>query len=283
MAAGTAAKNPTMQSFFAPAEVEPFSSFNQVMFWYCDGGLWAGSRPEPIQTPSGPIFMQGKNILALQLDTLLQPPYTLSSAKQVLVTGGSAGGWATFMHADYLASRMPASVTKFLAAPASGWWAGVPGKLGATDFMGSMVEFNELHRPSQAGPPACLEQLSPQERWQCMFSDYAYSYSKTPMFVMQVTDHFIAMQNTTSASLAGKNMHCVNFGLSDAECTQEDVSRLNGLLSNLVANLHGKDKFHRPGEGFFLTSCGEHGFYRSANFRRLFLDVLRRAWLLQVR
>jgi O-palmitoleoyl-L-serine hydrolase len=38
----------------------------------------------------------------------------------VLLTGCSAGGLATYLHADYVASIVPASVTKYRVAPISG-------------------------------------------------------------------------------------------------------------------------------------------------------------------
>ncbi len=44
----------------------------------------------------------------------------------MLLSGCSAGGLSTYLHADYVASLLPASVTTFKAAPVSGFFLDHP-------------------------------------------------------------------------------------------------------------------------------------------------------------
>jgi hypothetical protein len=46
----------------------------------------------------------------------------LDAATEVLLSGGSAGGLSTYLHADHIGSRLPKSVTKYRAAPNSGFF-----------------------------------------------------------------------------------------------------------------------------------------------------------------
>jgi O-palmitoleoyl-L-serine hydrolase len=49
----------------------------------------------------------------------------MASAKQVVLKGCSAGGLATYLHADYFGSKLSPS-TRFVAAPGAGFFLDAP-------------------------------------------------------------------------------------------------------------------------------------------------------------
>ena len=56
-------------------------------------------------------YFRGKRVLDAVLDVLLTD-HGLSQAEEVLLSGGSAGGLSTYLHADDVKTRLPSTVTK---------------------------------------------------------------------------------------------------------------------------------------------------------------------------
>jgi len=249
---------------------DPFVNFNQVLIWYCDGGVFAGNRTEPLITRSGKtVYLRGRRILELVIDTLKEERFGMSAATEVLLTGGSAGGWATFMHADYVRERLPASITKLRAAPMSAWWAHTPGWGMSGDFLPSMEVFRDLHGMHDIGPKRCREQEPKDQAWRCMFSDYSWAYSATPIFLLQVTDAFVAGENVTLARTSQVNSKCALHFLDPEICERETVTKINSLVGGLVQHLQSVASTSSPGRGSrgaFISSCNEHTFYHTSGF-----------------
>jgi hypothetical protein len=68
------------------------------------------------------LYFRGKRVMDALLEVLLLE-HGLSQAEEVLLSGGSAGGLSTYLHADYVKTKMPATVKKYKAAPNSGFFA----------------------------------------------------------------------------------------------------------------------------------------------------------------
>lgn len=252
-----------------------FKSYHHVVLWYCDGGVFAGDREEPVQWPDPwdksknmTLYFRGRRVLDFMMDSLKQPPFGLSSATEVLLTGGSSGGYSAYLHADKVAAHMPAFVKRFGVAPINGWFAHVPGffQLATRNFMEEFAHFSEMQNLVGSGAPGCYEALPKEEHFKCVFTDYSYAYSKAPIFPMQALDVFIASQNETSSAFALANVQCMMQHLKVAACEPGVVSRLNGVMSGVVAAITRAKKSQGPSAGGFLTSCGGHTLYESPMF-----------------
>jgi len=260
---------------FAKSE---FASYNHVVLWYCDGGAFAGDRADPVAVPDPwdaskniTLYFRGARVLDFMFDSLKKSPFGLNDATEVLLTGGSAGAFSAYMHADKIAKMLPASVTKFRVAPINGWFAYVPGffQQAQRNFLQEFFYFYHMQNLTGAGPAACHAALPKAERIKCVFTDYSYTYSKTPMFPMQALDMFVASSNTSSPDFALSNLNCVMKQLDEKVCTTEDVGRLATHLDNLQQVFKGSEKSQRPGEGGFLTSCNGHRLYESPLFYKV--------------
>mmetsp|Transcript_40380 Transcript_40380/g.111276 ORF Transcript_40380/g.111276 Transcript_40380/m.111276 type:complete len:435 (+) Transcript_40380:67-1371(+) len=265
------------------ARGQPFSAFNQVLLWYCDGGMFAGTRDEPIQTASGPLYFQGRRILVHMLD-VLKANFGMNTATEVLLTGGSAGGWATYLHADFVAQQMPSTVTKFRAAPMDGWWPELPAWGVNGKFIDDVHGMFTLHNMEGVGSEGCRNRLPEADRWRCMFTDHSYAGSKAHFFVIQALDGFVGAQNLTVANSAYSASKCANGLLSPSICTSQDIMNMNIRLATLKPYFDTFDKSRSTGQGFFLTSCNDHVFYRTDKFNMYAsngvtpMEALRKWW-----
>jgi hypothetical protein len=89
---------------------------------YCDGGSWAGNATKPVvakpssNAPARTIYYRGRLLLDALYDHLLGTG--LSDASELLFAGCSAGGLTVYMHADYIAARMPETIKTVALADA---------------------------------------------------------------------------------------------------------------------------------------------------------------------
>lgn len=74
-----------------------FCNYNRVAMKYCDGNSFSSDRELVVNGTR--LYMRGRRILDAVFRTLFK--IGLAAAKNVLLTGCSAGGLATYLHADY--------------------------------------------------------------------------------------------------------------------------------------------------------------------------------------
>lgn len=132
------------------------------------------------------VYYRGQRILWATLTALLD--LGLSSASTVLFSGCSAGGLATFLHADavgaWLAKNAP-TVTKFRAVPISGFFLLHKSVEGKPVYQEEMALTFVTHNASGGVNAACISGMAnPVERWRCMMANYTYTHITTPTFVL---------------------------------------------------------------------------------------------------
>lgn len=86
-----------------------FCNFNRVYMAYCDGNSFSGNRDEAVVVGGKPLYFRGRRILDAVLSYLMEN-YNLGAAENVLLTGCSAGGLATYLHTDYVGDTLKAKV-----------------------------------------------------------------------------------------------------------------------------------------------------------------------------
>eukprot|EP00659_Diplonema_papillatum_P011358 gene11358-17474_t len=154
-----------------------------VDFLYCDGASFSGNALEPLQyNASFKMYYRGSRNMDVGLDFLLAH-YGLANADTVVVTGRSAGGLATFLHTDHIASRLPAA-TRVVGNPTCGFFIdhGNDGyKPPSVTYPSRMQAVFEMQNASSSLSPECQKDLG----WQCIMAPHAVKYIKTPMFISQ--------------------------------------------------------------------------------------------------
>lgn len=101
-------------------------NWNAVFLRYCDGGSFSGSNATavPFQSnTSSQMWFRGKHILKAMQDDLFKNR-GLAASTDVVISGCSAGGLATYLHVDNWADRLAAAAptAKVRGMPDSGFF-----------------------------------------------------------------------------------------------------------------------------------------------------------------
>eukprot|EP00435_Cladocopium_sp_Y103_P017605 s551_g4.t1 len=126
-------------------------NWNMVFMTYCDGGSFSGNNQTVTVYKNQSLFFRGKRI------------------REAIAEDGfscSAGGLATFLHADQWCDRLHADKpsAKCAALPDSGtYW---------------------IQNATAGVDPKCIA-AHPGQEWQCMFAEHASEHIGTPLFALQ--------------------------------------------------------------------------------------------------
>lgn len=169
-----------------------FAGFGVAYARYCDGGSFSGTMTTPDIALNGtpPLYYAGKFNLDAVLGDLVAS-HGVGSFQNVILSGCSAGGMACFIHCDYVANwfkRVNTSIGVRCICDA-GLFIDVPTVTGAGNVM--RERFYDLADKMKTKPslnPACIR-AEPDWR-ECMFSETALKYTKTPLFTMNSMYNF---------------------------------------------------------------------------------------------
>lgn len=86
---------------------------------YCDGGFQIGDVTAPVPAPDGTLYYRGARIVRAAMAAFLaNATVGLAAATDVVISGCSAGGVSTFIHADAWAAALPAARVRVPTPPA---------------------------------------------------------------------------------------------------------------------------------------------------------------------
>ena len=86
-----------------------FCEWSVAYIYYCDGHSFSGDVEQPVEVDGGqvsPIYFRGRRLLDANIAHLLDAR-GMGSASRVVLAGHSAGGLATYLHADCVRSMLP--------------------------------------------------------------------------------------------------------------------------------------------------------------------------------
>ena len=174
----------------------PYDDATIVYNKYCDGGSWTGALSNPPRVVENTtLYYRGRGLLDGIFDELYTN-HSLSAAKEVTLSGCSAGGLTTYVHADAVAARVQArSPNAKTVAVADAMFS-----LDHDDFAkdGHWPRFMQWvysnMDPSGASVnEACVVAMAAKygvpagnrsEGWRCMFGASIINYLATPTFVL---------------------------------------------------------------------------------------------------
>ena len=249
-----------------PSRNPLFYDWNQVLFAYCDGASFTGDREDPIEVQGKKIYFRGFRILKALVKNLLDVQ-GMSKATDVLLTGCSAGGLSTFLHADHVHNMLPAGVT-FKAAPMSGYFLNHANDEGITVYPDEMKKVFEMHQASAGLPAACLGSRPQTLSWTCLFASEVYPFVQSPIFVINSMYDSWSMMCIFDAEPVqpGRmdNGNCTaiaawNDCLSQRQCTVQQIQHITDTWGNVFSSsISSSVTFTKNGNGAFLFSCYIH-------------------------
>ena len=250
-----------------PAVNPLMASWNHVVLWYCDGASFSGDKTEPYHYPqtNQTLYFRGKRNLDAMIQTLIED-HGLNKAEEVLLSGGSAGGLSTYLHADYVGTKLPRTVKKYKAAPNSGFFSLHATAAGEMQYPDEMKYVYSMQNSTNGVNAHCKEAMAGSgEEWKCIFANFSYAHSTTKMFPLQSGTDSWQMGNIWEGDKG-----CIGSKL--VNCTAEEIADLNSYSESLVQDYKRTDKWGSPGEGGFVESCLEHVAAQGTAFDRYAID-----------
>lgn len=239
------------------ASVNPdWYNANAVFVGYCDGGSFSGHVDAPVDLGNGTqLYLRGRLVLdAILAD--LQP--RMGGATDVVVKGCSAGGLATFIHAERLDAfaRAISGVERVAVLPGAGAFLDVKSFPGPRAARLYFLEWSLLHNVSGSLPPECLAHPpEPGLAALCVF----------PQYILPHIDPSVAL--FVSNSLADwsqqswvMDLGCDPLNASDP-CSPAQIAYLNrfrGEMLDALAPLVGPSSNRTAPSGAFLAECSLH-------------------------
>uniref|UniRef100_A0A7N0T5J2 Pectin acetylesterase n=1 Tax=Kalanchoe fedtschenkoi TaxID=63787 RepID=A0A7N0T5J2_KALFE len=230
-----------------------FHSWNKVKIRYCDGASLAGVPESELKLGnSSGLFFRGRLIWESLMEEFLS--MGLSSAKQAILSGCSAGALATLIHCDGFREMLPDDATVKCVSDA-GFFLNekdVTGSSTMESFYGRVVSLQGL---AKSLPKECTAR---SEASTCLFPREIIPTVKTPVFVVNPAYDFWQIQNVlvpSSKMAFASNWFKCRQGLR--YCDPDQVAKLQEFRNSLLNALSDFQKHHDEG-GMFVNSCYIH-------------------------
>jgi len=227
-----------------PAVNPMMSEWNAVFIRYCDGGSFSGNNASTLSVGGKELHMRGHHILRAVMADLFANR-GLTQATDVVISGCSAGGLATYLHTDEWRQAIQSSA-KVVGLPDSGFFLDVQEPTVASG-VGSTVPGNyhdglrwvySVMNATSGVNQACIAAHKPTgDDWMCMFAEHTAPHISTPIF---------ALQSKYDKWQAG---HVLG---------QNTIPLMNAMGRNITGRLEQNLINSSPVHGAFLDGCYHH-------------------------
>jgi len=222
-------------------------NWNVAYLTYCDGGSFVGDAVA--NDTQGALHFRGRAIKEATLAALLAH-HELASASEVVISGGSAGGLAAFIHADWWCDAIRAatngSLGKCAALPDSGFFLDYespratatppPAKYKGGYFRAYMDWAFDAFNASGGLHSDCVTAMANHGTPNlCMFAEHTAPFIHTPLFALQ--SEYDSWQR-----------YFVIDSMQDAQA----------LGDNITTRLMAGSIDPHPENGAFISACGYH-------------------------
>ncbi|KAL1525701.1 hypothetical protein AB1Y20_020547 [Prymnesium parvum] len=292
-----------------------FAGFHRVLLGYCDGSSFTGERVTPYALGSGAVLhMRGRAVLHALLLHLMRAG--MREARQVLFSGGSAGGLGTVFAANWLQAQLPAAKLKVLLV--SSFFLHLPAGDAPTCTRGRGAQSKCLPWAVKMQQMCALHNCTPTVRAagvacdaagagaECLLPAASLRSVRPPTFVINsAIDSWQACREGEARGGAVRRLMGVVRASSQLvnvwrryyrcrydgtpACSTQQVAHAvretNGMIGRFVDAVHVSGATSRPGHGAFITSCNEHvagvsadGFMHYSIDNQTLRDALARWW-----
>ena len=212
-------------------------NWNSVEIRYCDGASVSGDNPSPVLVGDTTLHFRGRAILDAEIKSLLTDR-GMDKATDVVVSGCSAGGLATFLHCDHWADaigKATANQAKVACMPDSGFFLDEDR---APTYGAKMRNVYMFQNSSSAGlNAACVAaHAATGDAEKCIFAQWTAAHIKTPTW---------PLQSEYDSWQTGNVM-----GNGDAPTQNEFGVNLTTIVQAQLLS--------QPQHGVFLDSCHHH-------------------------
>ena len=184
---GSTKQNPVTKiltdGYFSSDEYENplMHNWNKIYIRYCDGGSFSGNSTYFDGTKT--LHFRGKQILEAILEDLKMNRIGFKYSTDVVISGSSAGGLSSYLHADYIKEYI-SNQTKLVVLSDGGFFL---------DYVGNGVNYHrdmkwvfETMNCKEGVNKKCIEFYEKTgEEWKCFFAEYTVNFIESPIFALQ--------------------------------------------------------------------------------------------------
>jgi len=226
------------------AAINPdFYNWNLAFLGYCDGSFFTGNRPNPVNYNNRNLYFRGRRLLDAIISDLLRNA-AMDNALEVIVTGCSAGGVATYIHLDHVRAAIPQNIPVHGLADA-GYLLDHPTWRGVDAIGGQMQAGFSLW--NAALHPACVD-ANTQNPWKCLLAQHTYSFIKTPLFLLQAKYDSWQIQNILQ-------LGCLGW-VEVPRCTGAELDAFMEFGTAFLTTIN--PAITSPKDGIWLNACTQH-------------------------
>jgi hypothetical protein len=218
-----------------------FYNWNVVFINYCDGASFSGSVDGPVDVQGTSIYFRGFKILQGILKQLLNNG--MNQASEVILTGCSAGGLATYLHADYVGSVLPSNV-KYHAIADAGYFIDAPNVNGIYTLRQWAQYVFKMQNSTGGVNQNCIAANSDTTQWQCMAAQYTYPHISSKIFALNSMYDTWQLQNILQ-------IKCI-----PPKCTPQEMEHLEKFFEEFKSA--AQPIMSSSTNGAFLDSCFKH-------------------------
>lgn len=231
-------------------------NWNHVFMRYCDGGSFSGNNAAPSVYKNTTLHWRGMHIREA-ISTDLFTNRGLDKATDLVVSGCSAGGLATYLHTDQWCDALKAKSpsAKCVGLPDSGFFldyqdptvkcspesAEAAGTLGTTingDYhCGLKWTYTVQNATAGINKDCVAAHEATGDVWKCMFAEHSSEHIRSPVFAMQ------------SQYDSWQTGHVQGNG---------GAAKTQVMGNNITARIQSMLMKNNPESGAFLDSCHHH-------------------------
>jgi hypothetical protein len=244
-----------------PAQNPLFHSYNKVFIPINDGTSFTGdlNKPIPASVPpvypnKWPIYIRGGRIVTA-VTSFLMKDRGMAGATDVIITGGSSGGMATYLNCDRIADHIRETNPKIRVTclADAGLFLDHPGMSGeptlAPEFIESFYAWNSSSMTNQR----CIAHYTPLGTpHKCIFPQYVLPFIQTPLFIAQ--NLYDSYQLGHILAIGG----CSTYGKDLSACSPTTVQAIQAYGATMRSVIHGGLSAAGVNRGSFAPSCIAH-------------------------
>lgn len=225
-----------------------FAKFTAVWVPYCDGGSFSGNLANPVTVSNKKIWFRGRANMHAVVTDLIEN-YTLGTANEVLIDGGSAGGLTVLLHADFFRSLIP-NVKVFGAIGDAGWFR--PDK--TMDHLKYTEKMHGMYQMINASVNEACVNANVNHSSDCIFAPVVFPHLTSDMFILEGSYDSWQLLNIMG-------FHCSTYHHDLHTCTAaQNASMLKygvAMRQSIRIALNSSDH-HRARAGAFVPACILH-------------------------
>ena len=238
--------------FSSMQEYNPnFWNWNKIYIRYCDGSNHQGYVKDPIDHNGTKLWFRGFNNTFGVLQYARQN-LGLFDAEEIIISGGSAGGQATYVWAPFLQDFFPKRI-RLMGIADAGLFLDVYNPLAQCNLNRNLNKKVAYYTNSQNLELFEKCPFRKTEIWKCLMTQYNLDRIQVPFFVVNSQNDLEALKTQAGAPCVGvdpKNCSAVEKGV---------ITNYHAKILQLTLQLKNQKRFW----GFWLRSCFEHVMQQS--------------------